>query len=420
MKISSRGLGAAYWRLWSARVLAAIAFQGSAVAVGWQMYELTHSAFMLGLVGLAQYIPMVLLVLLVGHVADRYERRWTVNACQTLDAVAIAVLAITTFLHVATPALILTIAAVLGTARAFETPTAASLMVSLVPEGSVPIATSRWASANQAAVIVGPALGGVLLIVGPALPYVTSWICWSAAACLTLSTGRRALQAAPARKSRSGELFAGIHFIRRDRVLLGIMSLDLFAVLFGGATALLPIFATRILVAGPWALGALRSAPAIGALVTSLALSHRDASRFGGRALFAAVTAFGAATVLFGISRWLPLSLLALVLVGASDVVSVVIRLSLVQMRTPDELRGRVNAVNWLFIGTSNQLGEFESGSVAALLGPVGSVIFGGIGSIAVAGLWWLLFPELRHSAIEPSPTTVAIAETEQESADAL
>ncbi len=380
-----------YAFFWSTRIATTIAMQTVAVAVGWQMYDLTGSALALGLVGLAQFLPLVALMLVVGQLVDRFDRRRIARIAQTIEGMAIGVLCVAAALHVTTPALIYAMVAIVGAGRAFEHPALASLMPNIVPSDLIPASTARMSAAQQTATIVGPALGGILYAIDPAIAY-------GLAACsfgvgVTLLAFVRTLGPQQARGPAS--IFGGFAFMRRTPVVLGAISLDLFAVLLGGATALLPIYARDILHIGPWGLGLLRTAPAMGALATSLAVSRYPIRTRAGRLLFVAVTTFGLATIAFGLSRSFAFSFGALAVLGASDVVSVVIRSSLVALRTPDAMRGRVNAVNTLFIGTSNQLGEFESGAVAALVGPVGSVVLGGVGTIVVALLWLRIFPQL-------------------------
>ncbi|MGH7309040.1 MAG: MFS transporter [Candidatus Rokuibacteriota bacterium] len=382
--------------LWSARVLSTLAFHVQAVAVGWQLYELTGSALDLGLVGLVQFVPMVLLALAAGQAADRYDRRGIVIVCQLVKAAAAVTLALGTGGGWLGRESILATMALVGAARMFETPTLAALVSDVVPRPLIPPAAAWSISANQTARIVGPALGGVLYGFSPTVTYVViAALVILAALGAALIRGRRV---AGEREPVTLEtVLSGVAFIRHRPVLLGTMSLDLFAVLLGGATALLPIFARDILSTGPVGLGLLRAAPAVGALAMSVLMARHPLQRRIGRALFRAVVVFGAATVAFGLSTNLVLSLVALTVLGASDVVSVVIRFSLVQIRTPDVMRGRVSAVHSLFTGTSNQLGEFESGLAAALFGPVPAVLIGGLGTIAVAALWMRLFPELRR-----------------------
>jgi MFS family permease len=388
---------AAFRLFWSARVLSTIAFQLQGVAVGWQMYALTHSALALGFVGLAQFLPMLCLNLVVGHVADRYDRRRIAAICQLVGGSATTLLAIGSFAGWLTPPLIFAAVAVIGGARAFETPSLQALLPGLVPAALFPRATAYSASAIQTATIVGPAIGGLAYAFGPQVPYACAALL-SLSACVM--TSRIRLQHTPrAREPVSlSSIFSGFAFIRSHPAVLGSVSLDLFAVLLGGATALLPVFARDILHTGPWGLGLLRSAPAIGALGMSIWLAHHPLRRYVGLTMFRAVIVFGLATIVFALSHWLWLSVVAMAVLGASDVISIVVRSSFVQLSTPDHMRGRVSAVNSLFIGTSNQLGEFESGVTAALFGTVPAVVLGGAGTIAVALLWMRLFPALRRA----------------------
>jgi MFS family permease len=397
-------------RFLGARVLSVISFQILSVAVGWQVYALTHSTFMLGMVGLAQFLPMISLALVSGHVADRYDRRTVARICQAIEGSVAALLALGSFTGQLDTARILVAVAVLGGARAFENPAMSALLPGLVPAAQFPQAAAMAASAIQAAIIVGPALGGLLYAAGPTAPYGTSAVLFLLAS--VLASLIRPLQAAARAAAPSFRaIFSGVAFIRSRPAILGSISLDLFAVLLGGATALLPVYARDILRIGPWGLGSLRSAPAAGALVMSLVLARRPLRRRAGRRMFLAVIVFGLATVVFAYSTSLALSLGALLVLGAADVVSVVIRSSLVQLGTPDAMRGRVSAVNWMFIGTSNQLGEFESGVTAALLGTVPAVAVGGLGTIAVALLWMRLFPSLRRVDTLESVQAEAMAE---------
>ena len=384
-----------FFLFWFARVLSTLAFQIQAVAVGWQMYALTGSAFKLGLVGLVAFLPMVIFSLAAGHVADRYDRRRIASTCQISEGLAVVTLALSSLGGWVTPAIIFGCVAVIGGARAFDSPAMQALVPGLIPESLLPRAFAWAASASQTASIVGPALGGLLYAAGPVAPYSAAAACFILAG--VLSGLIQIQRMPPARQPVSlRSLFSGVAFIRSRPPILGSISLDLFAVLLGGATALLPVYARDILLTGPWGLGLLRAAPAAGALTTSVFLAHHPPRRRVGRVMFGAVMAFGLATIVFGLSRSLPLSLGALFALGAADVFSVVIRLSLVQIDTPDAMRGRVSAVNSLFIGTSNQLGEFESGVTAALFGTVPAVVLGGVGTIVVAALWMRLFPGLR------------------------
>ena len=377
------------------RVLANMGFHMLGVAVGWQLYALTGSALDLGLVGLAQFLPIVLLTLLVGQVADRCDRRLIAVVCQLVEAAAALALVAATVTGRQSNTTILAIVALIGAARAFESP-ATTLVSDVVPRPLIARAMAWLVSANQTAQIVGPALGGFLSARSPEAAYVAAASLFVVAGmCAAVIRSRRGPRAVEPLTLES--VFSGVAFIWSRRGLLGTMSLDLFAVLLGGATALLPVYARDILDAGPRGLGLLRSAPAVGALATSIFLARYPLRRRIGPALFRTVMVFGAATIVFGLSTSFALSLVALAVLGASDVVSVVIRASLVQIRTPDAMRGRVSAVHSLFTGTSNQLGAFESGLVAALVGTVPSVLLGGIGTVAIAVLWMILFPELRR-----------------------
>jgi MFS family permease len=379
---------------WFARGFTSIAFQIQGVAVGWQVYALTGSPFYLGLVGLAQFLPMFLLTLAVGHVADRYDRRIIVRLCQIVEGLAAAALAFGSFSGWQSKESILAVVFIAGAARAFEGPTMQALVPGLVPGPFIPRAVAWSASAHQTATILGPALGGLLYMAGPTAAYATASILFLTASSFVALI--RIERTPPNREPVSLQsLFAGIVFIRNQPVILAAISLDLFAVLLGGATALLPVYARDILVTGPWGLGLLRSAPAVGALAMSIFLARTTIERRIGRIMFGAVVIFGAATIVFALSTSFVLSLGALVVLGAADVISVVIRSSLVQIKTPDEMRGRVSAVNSMFIGTSNQLGEFESGLTAALFGVVPAVLIGGVGTLIVVIIWMRLFPQL-------------------------
>jgi MFS family permease len=378
----------------SARVSSSIAFQIQGVAVGWQVYALTGSAFYLGLVGLAQFLPMFLLTLVAGHIADRYDRRLIARLCEIVEGLAAGALALCTFTGWQSKESILALIFVVGAARAFEMPTMQALVPRLVPGPLLTRAFAWSASANQTANILGPALGGLLYAIGPTLAYGIACILFLSASSFV---GLIRVEQVPSKLEWAGarSLFAGIAFIRSRPAILGAISLDLFAVLLGGATALLPIYARDILITGPWGLGLLRSAPAVGALAMSVFLARHPPERRAGLIMFSAVATFGVATILFAVSTSFLLSLGILVVLGAADVISVVIRHSLVQIGTPDEMRGRVSAVNSIFIGTSNQLGEFESGVTAALFGVVPAVLIGGAGTIVVVILWMYFFPQL-------------------------
>ena len=382
---------------WTARVFSAVSFQICGVAVGWQIYALTGRAMDLGLVGLAQFLPMVLLTLAAGNLADRYDRRMIARTCQFIQGITMAWLCTGTIVGWIHSTGIFIAVALMGAARSFENPTMSALLAGLVPPELLPKASAFSSSAIQTAYIIGPALGGFLYAFGPAVPYgVAAALFILAAICSAFIRLERAMIPSPERGWKA--FFSGIGFIRSHKVILGSISLDLFAVLFGGATALLPIYARDILHTGPVGLGLLRSAPAVGALIMAVTLTRYPLRNRIGRIMFCAVIFFGAATIVFGLSTSMPLSLAALATLGAADVFSMVIRSTLVQTLTPDGMRGRVSAVNFLFIGTSNQLGEFESGVTAAFWGAVPAVVAGGIGTIVVAFLWMRFFPELRNT----------------------
>jgi MFS family permease len=385
----------AFAKFWFSRILSSSSFQMLSVAIGWQMYDLTHDAFSLGLVGLAQFLPMVLLTLVVGQVADRFDRRKIVFICQFIEAGIAALLLYANFAGSLGSNQILLAAAILGACRAFEGPTSSSLLPQLVPKKILQQAISLSTTAGQTSQILGPSLGGLLFSIGPAFVYGTTTIALIIAGILTFFIHvEQAVRTTEPVTLRS--IFLGLEFVFSNKLILGTISLDLFAVLLGGATALMPIFAQDILHTGPWGLGLMRTAPAIGALTVSILLAKYPLHKAIGPKLFGALAVFGIATMVFAISTNLVISLIALLFIGGSDVVSVVIRSSLVQLQTPDEMRGRVNAVNSLFIGTSNQLGEFESGMVAGFVGAAPAAFIGGLGTVVVAGLWMYLFPSLR------------------------
>ncbi len=378
------------------RVFSTLAYQMGAVAVGWQVYAITHSAFDLGLIGLWQFIPMAVLTFAAGHAADRYERKQVLQACQYVEALVAAILAWGTFGKWLTVDEIFIAVAVLGAARAFGSPASAAMLPGVVPEGLLQKGTALSSSALELSTIVGPAIGGFAYAIAPFSPWALMAALWLIASVLNGAV-RMDRPVVPKEPPSWASLFAGVGFIRHNPAILGTISLDLFAVLLGGATALLPIYARNILHTGPWGLGILRGAPAVGALLVTVLLTRHALNRRVGMRMFQAVIVFGLATIIFGLSRWFILSLAALCIMGAADTVSVVIRLSLVQLATPDAMRGRVSAVNFLFINASNQLGEVESGFTAALMGAVPAVILGGVGSVLVALLWMKLFPTLRE-----------------------
>jgi MFS family permease len=381
---------------WSARTCASMGYQMLGVAVAWQMYALTGSAFDLGLVGLVQFLPAAAFMLVAGQVADRYDRRRLLRICQTVEGLAAAALAAGSIAGWVSKEFILAVVLVFGVGRAFEAPTQQTLLPNVVSGLLFPRAVAASASTTQLATITGPAIGGILYTFGPAVPYATCFALYLASVAL-LSF----MRIQPFTASRSpinlAAFFAGISYIRRNPIVLGVISLDLFAVLLGGTTALLPIFADEVFHAGAQVLGLLRAAPAIGALTITAVLTTVPLTRRVGLIMFATVACFGLATTVFALSTSFVLSMAALAVLGAADAVSVVIRMTLVQIETPDEMRGRVNAVSSLFAGTSNQLGDFRAGVMAAWLGAIPAVLVGGVGIIAVVLIWMHAFPALRH-----------------------
>ena len=380
-----------------------MAYQMLAVAVGWHIYELTGSPLDLGLIGLAQFMPSIALVLVVGHVADRYDRRQISRIMMSIGILASLALAMGSATGEITEFAIFGAVFVIGAARAFQNPAMQALLPALIPQRDLSRAIASSASATQAAVIAGPALGGMLFAFSPPAVYAVCAVLYAAGVVLM---GRMRVDHAPGKREPAtlASLFKGIAYIRGHPVMLGVISLDLFAVFLGGATALLPVYARDILHIGPWGLGLLRSATAVGALAMALWLARHPLQGGVGRMMFTAVAIYGVATIAFGVSTVFVLSFAALFVMGAADMVSVVIRSSLVQIGTPDEMRGRVNAVNTMFIGASNQLGEFESGVTAAWFGTVPAVVIGGLGTLVVVGLWTRLFPRLaRYDRLDTS-----------------
>ena len=376
------------------RSFSRFATQIGAVAIGWQVYELTGSAFDLGMIGLVQFLPTMLLLFVAGHAADRYERRRVVQICEAVEGLIGLFLACGAFAGWLTVPQIFIATFVLGVVGAFESPALAALLPLIAPQGSLQRATAISSGAAQIATITGPALGGLAYALAPSAAYgiMAAFALFAAA-----SMGLIRLTETPAARDNAtpDDVFAGVRFVRNNPAILGTISLDLFAVLLGGVVALLPIYARDILQTGPLGLGILRAAPAVGALFMTIVLARHTIDRHVGMRMFQAVIVFGAATVVFALSQWMWLSVISLAILGAADTVSVVIRFSLVQLATPDEMRGRVGAVNFLFINASNQLGQFESGVTAALLGAMPAAVLGGVGTVAIALLWMKLFPEL-------------------------
>jgi MFS family permease len=382
-----------------ARFLIVSAVEMQAVAVGWQVYEITKRPLDLGFVGLAQFLPGILLFPISGHASDRFERRNVLSACYAGYAICFALLLVLAQRSVHSVTSIYVVLVLIGVVRSFNGTASRSILPQLVSEEHFPNAVAWNASIFQAATILGPTFGGILYAAshGPSLVYLIAVL---TAVGATISTFRIRPESKPRpRESMTFKtVFAGLHFIWRKKLILGAISLDLFAVLLGGAVALLPVYAREILRTGPWGLGLLRTAPGVGAAMMAVLLAHRPLRGRSGYALLWAVAGFGIFTIIFGLSRSLTVSLIALLLLGASDMISVIIRATLTQLATPDEMRGRVTAVDMIFIGTSNEFGQFESGVTAQWFGTVPAVVLGGIGTLVVIVLWAWMFPELRHA----------------------
>jgi MFS family permease len=381
---------------WWARFCATFAVQIISVAVAWQVYDLTRDPFDLGVIGLVQFLPLLLLVLVTGSVADRYGRRLVMTISIALEVLCALALLWFSWRGLVSPVPVFVALAILAVARAFFGPASQALTANLVPVEHFANAVSWNSSAWQTASIVGPVAGGLLYGIGPTVAYSVATLI------LLLSLGLLLLIPEPppaiVRKITFASLFDGLHFIRREKIVLGAISLDLFAVLLGGAVALMPVYARDILHLGPWGLGLLRAAPGVGAVVTAAYMAASPIHDHAGRILLLFVALFGAFTIVFGLSTVAWLSIVALALIGAADMVSVVIRETLLQLWTPDEVRGRVNAVNMVFLGASNELGEFRAGFMAAWIGVIPAVVFGGVGAVAVAAAWAWLFPQLKDA----------------------
>ncbi len=384
-----------FLRFWLARVSGILANQMLMVALAWHMYAITGSAWDLGLVGLFQFVPALILTLPAGHIVDRLHKVHIYATCMLIQAVVACLLVWGTHTDAVTREWVLVVSAILGMVRSFQMPTQQALTPHLVPPNLLQRAVALSSTGVQTAVIGGPALGGILYATHVNAVYGTCAVFLFIAFVAALSVRYEHKPSRAAADLRS--VLAGAHFVWQHKVLLGAIALDLFAVLLGGVTALLPIYAKDILHTGPEGLGILRSAPAVGALLMAAVLTHWPIERKVGRWMLVAVAVFGAANFVFGISTHMALSLVALMVAGAADNVSVVTRLTLMQLETPEDMRGRVAAVNSIFIGASNQLGEFESGSTAALWGPVGSVVFGGLATVGVAIAALKVFPDLAQ-----------------------
>ncbi len=402
----------AFMRMWFARLFGTTGSQMLMVAIGWQMYELTASAWDLGLVGLYQFAPALALTLVAGHVVDRLHRGRIVAACLITQAsVALILVAATQGWAAsrgwASRELLLGVSVMLGVVRAFQMPAQQALTPMLVPPAMLPRAMAFSSAGLQTAVMGGPALGGVIFVAGATAVYATCVFLF-ATGCGLIAVLHYDHVPPPREPVSLRTLLAGAEFAWQRKALLGAVSLDLFSVLLGGATALLPMFAKDILHVGPWGLGLLRAAPAAGAFLTSVVLTRLPLERRVGRTMLLAVALYGVCMPVFGLSGSMALSLGALAVSGGADMVSVVVRQTLMQIETPNDMRGRVSAVNSVFIGASNQLGEFESGATAAVLGPIGSVVIGGIGTLLVAAWWFKGFPVLaRRDRMSDSPAVV-------------
>jgi MFS family permease len=382
-----------------ARFLIVAAVEMQAVAVGWQVYEITKRPLDLGLVGLAQFLPGILLFPISGHASDRFPRRMVLSACYAGYGVCFALLLALAQRGLHSVNAIYVVLVVLGVVRSFNSTASRAILPQLVPEKHFPNAVAWNASIFQAATILGPSFGGILYAVsrGPSVVYAVALLT-AIGATISSFRIRPEVKARPREPMTLKTVFAGLHFIWTRKLILGAISLDLFAVLLGGAVALLPVYAREILHTGPWGLGLLRTAPGVGAALMAILLAHRPLRGPSGITLLWAVGGFGVFTIVFGFSRSLTVSLIALLLAGASDMISVIIRATLTQLATPDEMRGRVTAVDMIFIGTSNEFGQFESGVTAQWFGTVPAVILGGVGTLVVIALWAWLFPELRRA----------------------
>lgn len=381
---------------WFALICTGFAVQIQTVAVGWQVYDLTRNPFDLGLIGLSQFAPALLLVLVTGTVADRFSRRWIIGISLMTMAAGAAGLLLQTANDSPRVGLIYVLMALFGTARAFYNPARQSIVPNLVPTTHLANAVAATSSGVQISTICGPVAGGLLYGLDPNAAYGSTIVLFFGAALLMLTLPKLS-QRASSRATNWDTLSAGFRYIWTQKIILGAISLDLFAVILGGATALLPVYARDVLDIGPTGLGFLRAAPGIGAIAVGLYLMAFPIRDHAGRAMFIAVAAFGAFTSVFAISETVWLSIAALIIVGGADMVSVFVRSTLIQLWTPDELRGRVNAVNQVFVGASNEVGAFRAGSLAALVGPVAAVLIGGLGTLAVAGIWVRKFPELAR-----------------------
>ncbi|MBY5737248.1 MULTISPECIES: MFS transporter [Rhizobium] len=385
-----------YTRFFFARFLLSFSQQIVSVAVGWQMYDQTGSAIYLGLIGLVQFLPSLLLMLVTGSVADRYNRRAIAALCSLVSALCTLALLAMTVMGTFTPLPVFAVLLIFGIERAFMSPAVQSLAPNLVPEQDLSNAIAWNSSSWQLAAITGPVLGGLLYGVSAPTAYTVA-VVFSVLGAALLYMIPKPVQKTTGETKSWAMILGGFSFIRAEKVVLGAISLDLFAVLLGGATALMPIFARDILTLGPWGLGLLRAAPGLGAIVMAIFLAAYPLKHRAGIYMFIGVALFGVGTIIFGVSTNTEVSIAALALMGAADMVSVYVRESLIALWTPDHLRGRVNAVNMVFVGASNELGEFRAGTMAALFGAVPAVVIGGVGTLVVAAIWASSFPKLRR-----------------------
>ena len=394
-----------YTRFFLARFLLSFSQQIVSVAVGWQMYDQTGKAIYLGLIGLVQFLPSLLLMLVTGSVADRYNRRAIAALCSLVSALCTLALLIMTVMGTFTPLPVFAVLLIFGIERAFMSPAVQSLAPNLVPEHALSNAIAWNSSSWQLAAITGPVIGGLLYGVSATTAYTVAVIFSILGAALLYMIPKPEQKTTGEAKSWA-MILGGFSFIRAEKVVLGAISLDLFAVLLGGATALMPIFARDILTLGPWGLGLLRAAPGLGAIIMAIFLAAYPLKHRAGIYMFIGVALFGLGTIVFGMSTNTEVSIAALALMGAADMVSVYVRESLIALWTPDQLRGRVNAVNMVFVGASNELGEFRAGTMASIFGAVPAVVIGGIGTLAVAAIWASSFPKLRRIDTLDAPST--------------
>jgi MFS family permease len=385
-----------YRRYFLARFLAYFAIQIVSVSVGWQIYDMTRDPFDLGLIGLFQFLPSLVLILVTGSVADRYNRRVIMGICMAVSTLCAGALLALTLAGAFTLWAVYLILVVFGIERAFLAPASQSLAPNLVPERDLANAIAWNSTSWQTAMIVGPVAGGLLYALGPVVPYSIALLFFAASVVMVFAIPKPAQKSSQSAQSWQ-TITAGFRYIRREKIVLGAISLDLFAVLLGGAVALMPVFARDVLDLGPWGLGLLRAAPGVGAVGMALWLAAHPIRHRAGVLMFVGVALFGIATVIFGLSAAPWLSIGALVIMGASDMISVYVRETLITLWTPDELRGRVNAVNMVFVGASNELGEFRAGMMASAFGAVPAVVIGGAGTLLVAILWSIGFSQLRR-----------------------